>query len=115
MKTTIHTKAGVTILEPTGKIIGEAVPELRAALIKQIDTTQTPCILINFEHVHKMNSAGLSRFVTAYNMARPKNGRIGIINVSKHIKNLIVQTRLINLFEHYKNEEAAIAALSNCA
>ena len=114
MQMSIRQENGVVILEPAGNIIGEAVPELRAALINQIDVAQTPCILINFEHVHKINSAGLSTFITAYNMTCPKNGRIGIINIGKHIRNIIVQTRLINLFEHYKNEEAALTALSRC-
>ncbi len=113
MATLTHSKNGVSILEPTGKIIGEAIPELRQTLIKHVDSTQTPSILINFEHVHKMDSAGLGVFITAYNMVRAKGGRIGIINVGRHMRNLIVQNRLIRLFERFDTEDAAISALSD--
>ncbi len=112
MTTTTRYKEGVAILEPNGKIIGTAIPKLRESVIKQIDTTYTPRVLINFANVHRMDSAGLGVFITAYNIARAKNGHIGIINVGKHIRNLIVQTRLLNLFEHYENEEVAVTALS---
>jgi len=100
-------------LEPTGKIMGEVIPELREILIKQIDKSERPCILINFGRVYKMDSAGLGTFIVAYNMVRSKGGRIAIINVGKHIKNLIVQSRLINIFEHFRTEDAAIKAFSN--
>ena len=45
-------KNGITILELTGKIIGEAIPELRAIMIRQIDASETPRFLINFKGVH---------------------------------------------------------------
>lgn len=112
MSTTIRQQDGIVIIEPTGKIIGEAIPELREIMIKQIDKSETPCILINLKSVHKIDSAGLGTLINAYTMARAKKGRIGVINVGKNIKNLIVQTRIINIFEHFNTENAAVRALS---
>ena len=112
MSITIRQQDGIIILEPAGKIIGEAIPPLRNALITYIDKSKIPCILINLKRVQKIDSAGFGTFVVAYKMARAKKGRIGIINVGKNIKNLIVQTRLINVFEHFRTEDAAIKALS---
>jgi anti-sigma B factor antagonist len=113
MATVTYLKDGVSILEPPNKIIGAAIPELRQALVKYVDETQRPSILINFERVSKIDSAGLGVFITAYNMARAKGGRIGIVNVDKHIRNLIVRSRLINIFEHFNTEDAALSALSD--
>ena len=113
MTTVTYLKDGVSVLEPTGKIMGGAVPELRQALVEHVDGTQKPSILINFEHVSKIDSAGLGVFITAYNMARAKGGRIGIVNVDKHIRNLIVRSRLINIFEHFNTKDAALSALSD--
>ena len=115
MTTTTRYKEGVAILEPTGRIIGTAIPELREIMIKQVATTYTPRVLIDFGNVYRMDSAGLGVFLNAYNMARAREGRIGIINVGRHIRNLVVQTRLINLFEHYENEEVAVASLTERA
>ena len=110
MSTTIRQKDGIVILEPTGKIIGEAISELQEVLIEQVDISNAPCILINLRRVHKIDSAGLGTFILVYKMVRAKGGRIAIINVGKHIKNLIVQSRLINIFEHFSTEEAAVKA-----
>ena len=112
MATTIRMKDGIVILEPTGKIIGEVIPELQKLLIRHIDKSKRPYILINFNRVHKIDSAGLGTFLLVYNMVRSKGGRIGIINVGKHIKNLIVKSRLINIFEHFNTEDAAVKAFS---
>ena len=113
MTTIIRQKNGTTILELTGKIIGEAVPELRATMIKQIHASKKPCFLINFEQVRKMDSAGLGLLVNMYAMTKQKKGRIGVINIGKNIKNLIVQSRIINIFEHFSTEDAAVKAFSN--
>lgn len=112
MPTTYHQKDGILILEPTSKIIGDTIPELREILITHIDKSETPYILINLKRVNKMDSAGLGTFVLIYKMVRAKGGRVAIINVGKHINNLIVQSRLINIFEHFSTEDSAIKAFS---
>ena len=112
MATTIRLKGGIVILEPSGKIIGAAVSELREKLTSQLDASNAACILINFEHVNKMDSSGLGMLVNAHVVAMQKKSRIGIINVEKKIRNLIVLNRLVSLFEHFDTEEAAISAFN---
>ena len=51
MKTTTREEIGVAIVNLTGNIIGQAVPQVRRAIFTQIDSNETPRILINiFEH-----------------------------------------------------------------
>lgn len=114
MTTTIHWKKGIVTLIPNGKIIGDAIPELRDIMFKYIDTTYTPRILIDFEKVHRMDSSALGLLVRAHTAVQQRDGHIGIINVGKHIKNLVVLSRLLCLFEHFDTEDAALSALSNC-
>lgn len=110
---TFQQKEGVTILNLTGKLIGEAIPELREILTRSIDKSKSPRILINLGRVRGMDSAGLGTLLAAYSATQQKNGRIGIINAGNHIRNLIVFTRLVNVFERFENEDTAIAAFSN--
>lgn len=112
MSTQIRRQDGVAILEPNGKIMGPSVLELREALAPQIESYDEPRILINFEHVNMIDSSGLGALMEARAIANRKNGRIGVIHVSKHIKNLVVLSRLVSMFEHYDNEDAAVSALS---
>ena len=112
MATQIRQQNGITILEPSGKLVGTAVLELRTAMSPQIEGYDTPRILINFENVNMIDSSGLGALLQARAIANRNNGRIGIINVGKHIKNLVVLSRLVSMFEHYDNEDAAVAALA---
>ena len=112
MRTQIRKQAGVTILEPNGKIAGSGVSKLRELISPQITFSDVPRILINFEHVNRIDSSGFSALMEARVAASRKNGRIGIINVGKHIKNLVALNWLVTRFEHFDSEAAAVSALS---
>ena len=116
MAITMRLKGGIPILEPHGKIVGPAVSELREKLaLELLDASDTPCFLINFEHVHKIDSSGLGMLVNVHVIAAQLKSRIGIINAGRHIKNLLVLSRLMNVFEHFDSEDAAILALAKDA
>ena len=112
MTTQIRQQNGISILEPSGKIVGHSVSELREVILPQIETSDTPRILINFENVSMIDSSGLGTLMEARAAATRKNGRMGAINVGRNIKNLVVLSRVVNLFEHYDDEDAAVTALS---
>ena len=112
MKTQIRQENGIAILEFNGKIVGSSVSELREAITPQIETSDTPRILINFEHVNKIDSSGLIVLMEARVAASQKQGRIGVIHVGKHIKDLVVLSRIVSLFEHFDSEDAAVSALA---
>ena len=112
MTTKIRQQNGISILEPNGKIMGPAASELWDVISPQIESSDTPRILINFENVNRVDSSGLGALMIARAAVARKKGRVGVINVSKHISNLIVLSRLTSLFERFDNEDAAVSALS---
>ena len=87
MATEIRDQDGVTIIEPSGRIVGLAVSELRETISQQIEAADTPRILINFSDVNQVDSGGLGALMEARALANQKQGRIGVINVGgKHQK-----------------------------
>ena len=112
MKMQIRQQNGIAILEPSGKIVGSSVTELREVISPQIEMADTPRILINFEHVNKIDGSGIVALMEARAVAVRKKGRIGVINVGKHIKDLVVVSRIVNLFERFDSENAAVLALA---
>ena len=112
MSMQIRQHGDVAIVEPNGKLVGTSVIELREAIAPQIETSDEPRILINFENVNMIDSSGLGALMEARARATRKQGRIGVIHVGKHIKNLVVLSRLVSMFEHYDNEDAAVSGLS---
>ena len=112
MATEIREQDGVTIIEPSGRIMGPAVSELRETISQQIEAADAPRILINFADVNQVDSGGLGALMEARALANQKQGRIGVINVGENIKNLLVLSRIVSQFEHFENEDAAISELS---
>ena len=112
MSTQIRREGDIAIVEPSGKLVGPTALELRRVIAPQIEMDDEPRILINFENVNMIDSSGLGALMEARAIATRKNGRIGVIHVGKHIKNLVVLSRLVSMFEHYDNEDAAVLGLS---
>lgn len=112
MITKVRQQNGIAIVEPSGKIMGTASSELWDAISPQIAASDKPRILINFENVNRVDSSGLGALMIARSAIARKKGRIGVINLSNQINNLIVLSRLASLFERFDNEAAAVSALS---
>lgn len=112
MTTQIRQQDGIVILAPNGRIVGSAASELRKTIVPRIEAHDEPRMLINLENVHKIDSIGLGVLIEAHIVATKKKGRIGIVHLGKHIRNVIVITRLIHLFEVFDSEDAAVLALS---
>lgn len=112
MKTQIRQQNGVSILEPSGRLVGHSVSELRKVILPEIEASDTPRILIDFKNVNKVDSSGLGTLMEARVAITQKKGRIGAIHVGRNIKSLVVQSRMVQLFEHFDDEAAAVSALS---
>ena len=65
-----------------------------------------------FKRVNTIDGSGLNALMEARALTARKKGRIGVVHVSKHIKNLIALSRLASLFERFDSEDAAVLALS---
>ena len=112
MATEIRRQGDIAIVEPSGRIMGPSAVELREAIGPEIETSDSPRILINFENVNMIDSSGLGALLEARALTIRKKGRIGVVHVSKGIKNLVALSRLVSMFENYDSEAAAIEALS---
>jgi len=114
MEVDVRHRNGVIILKLSGKIIGSAGGELRELINEQlIKVSGGPKFLFDFADVPMVDSSGLGTLVGTHVSIARKGGRIGVINVGTSIKNLIVMGRLITIFEHFNNEDEAIAALTS--
>ena len=113
MDINVRQRNNIIILEPTGKIIGKAVGELRKVIDEQLaNMSESPKFLIDFNGVTMMDSSGLGTLMGTHVSIASKGGRVAVIHVGTNIKNLIVRSRLISTFEHFNSEDEAVAALT---
>ncbi len=115
MEITTTLKRGIPILEPRGKIAGPGISALREKLALWIDDANTPYLLIDLTEIRKVDSSALGMLLNAHINASQKGTCIGLINVGKHIKNLLVLTRLANVFQCFQTADAAVLAFAPTA
>lgn len=111
----IHTasKDGITILKPSGKLILDAVSELRQAIDAELlASSENPKLLVDFEDVSMIGSSGLGVLMQVHVSMIRNGGRLAIINTNSTIQHLLVRSRLMATFEHFDSESEAISSLT---
>lgn len=112
MAITVSEKEGVVIFRLNGRIIIPDTKKISETMEAALAACASPPrLLFDFKEVTGMDSSGLGVLMKVYADIHPHGGKIGIINVNKRVKNLIVMARLITIFKSFENEDDAIAAL----
>ena len=105
---------GVIIFKLDGRIIAPDVQEITDTVQKTLsELDEPPRLVFDFKDVTSMDSSGLGALMRIYADIHPRGGTIAVINVNKHVKNLIVMARLITVFRNFENEDEAVWALLN--
>ena len=114
MAITVSEREGVVIFRLSGRIIApgiEKVSETVSETLAVRASSSSPRLVFDFKEVTAMDSSGLGALMKIYSDIHPHGGKIAVINVNKHVKNLIVMARLITVFKSFENEDDAVAAL----
>ena len=112
MAITVSEKEGVVIFRLMGRMISPGIKEVSEAVAEALEGLAAPPRLVfDFKDVTGMDSSGLGALMKVYSDIHPRGGQIAVINVNKHVKNLIVMARLITVFRNFESEDDAVAAL----
>jgi anti-sigma B factor antagonist len=112
MSLTLKTRevSGVTILDLTGKITlgegGKALrDEVRAHLAKGVRK-----MVLNLAEVSYIDSSGLGELVSAYTATKNLGGELKLMNLTHKVRDLLVITKLLTVFDVKEDEAAAVAS-----
>ena len=112
MPITMSEKEGVVIFRLAGRMIAPGVKEISETIAEKLaNLTSPPRLVFDFKGVTGMDSSGLGALMKVYADIHPRGGEIAVINVDKHVKNLIVMARLITVFKNFESEDDAVASL----
>ena len=67
-------------------------------------------LVMDLGGVSYVDSAGLGQLVQIHATARNNGGALRIANVTKRLKDLLVVTKLVTVFDSYNSEEEALAS-----
>src|SRR5688572_18411906 len=69
-------------------------------------------LVIDLAEVSYVDSAGLGELVQAYATAKNRGGALKLLNVGKRLKDLLVVTKLLTVFDTYDSEADALASFA---
>lgn len=111
MDTKVRQVDGVTVLDLSGKItLGEASGKLRGAVQDALASSKK--ILLNLADVNYIDSAGLGELVSAFTTVKNAGGELKLLNLTKKVRDLLVITKLLTVFDVKDNEQEAIKSFS---
>jgi anti-sigma B factor antagonist len=67
-------------------------------------------LLLDLSGVSHVDSAGLGEMVQAYVTTKNRGGSLRLLNVTKRLRDLLVVTRLLTVFDAYDSEAEAVAS-----
>lgn len=67
-------------------------------------------ILLDLGRVSHIDSAGLGQLVQAYATTRSRGCSLALVNLTTRLRDLLVVTRLVTVFDTYESEAAAMAS-----
>ena len=103
---------GVTILDLKGKMtLGEGDELLKDKINSLVNQGQRKMVL-NLAAVPYIDSAGLGELVRTYTTVSRSTGRLVLLNVTKRINDLLVITKLGQVFDIYDSEPEAVKSFT---
>ena len=110
----IHTRTvgDVHVLDVSGKItLGEATANIRHTISDLLENGGKK-IVLNLTEVHYIDSSGIGELVRTYTSVTKEGKQLKLLNLTKKIRELLVITKLLTVFQVYDNEQAAVASFA---
>jgi anti-sigma B factor antagonist len=105
----------VVVLDIKGKItLGEGDELLKDKINSLVNQGQRK-IVLNLAGVPYIDSAGLGQVVHTYTTLSRQGGSLKLLNLTKRITDLLVITKLANVFEMFDSESDAVQSFSASA
>ncbi len=107
-----RTVSTVTILDISGHVtLNDGADQIRDK-VKAVLAEGKRHVLINLGQVSYMDSAGLGELVQAYSTVSKQGGALKLVSPTKRLKDLLVITKLITVFDSYDDEASAVASFA---
>ena len=110
----IHTRTvgDVHILDVSGRIVlGEATKTIRQT-ISDLLVNGGRKIVLNLKDVNYVDSSGIGELVRSYTSVTREGKQLKLLNLTEKIRDLLVITKLLTVFQVYENEQAALASFA---
>ncbi|MBN1465038.1 STAS domain-containing protein [candidate division KSB1 bacterium] len=105
-------KAGVSILEIKGKLMGGPETTEIHSRVKELVANGVKKVVIDLGKVSWMNSTGLGALMSSLTTMRNAQGDLKIARATDKVKSLFMVTKLITIFDSHDTVEDALQAFA---
>lgn len=110
IKTSTRMVGGVVIVDTIGELrLGEGTDVVRT-VVRDLLTQRYKNILLNLRDVRHIDSAGVGELMSCYTSVRNQGGQLKLMNLNKHVHNLLQITKLYTIFDVAEDEDSAVAS-----
>ncbi len=108
MRVKTSEKYNAVVIELKGNVMGgDDTKDFNELLHKQIDAGKKN-IVVDLGDVKFMNSSGLGMLIGGLTTMKKAEGALKLARVTDKIESLLIITKLITIFEHYKTLDEAV-------
>jgi anti-sigma B factor antagonist len=112
MKIQTRTFGDVHVLDISGKItLGEATKTIRHTISDLLQNGGRK-IVLNLADVNYIDSWGIGELVRTYTTVTNEGRQLRLLNLTNKIRELLVITKLLTVFQVYENEQAAVTSFA---
>jgi len=112
MKVSTRKNGNVIIIDIQGKILlGEGDVEIKQ-IVDELLKKGAGNVLLNLANVPYIDSAGLGEVIRCFTALRRNGGNLKLLSPNERIIDLLNITNLLNVFDSYEDEKAALKSFS---
>ena len=110
IKTSTRLISNVLIVDTIGELrLGEGTDVVRN-IVRDMLGQGYKHILLNLRDVRHIDSAGVGELMSCYTSVRNQGGQLKLMNLNKHVHNLLQITKLYTIFEVVEDEDSAVSS-----
>lgn len=108
LEITQHEANGISILALKGRLVlGDESSGYRTTVMRLLSSGSRR-IVINLEHAHYIDSAGLGALIETHRTTKEKGGRLALCSLGPKFRRALEIAKLLPIFETFPNQDAAV-------
>ncbi len=108
IKTKTELNGKIAIIEIKGSLVGDEDTDKFRSAVQDFIEQGNKSLVINLGKVNYMNSSGIGAIISAYTSYKKVTGEIKLAGISNNVQNLLVVTKLIDVFDVHETVDEAI-------
>ncbi len=106
-------KGEIAIVSLKGELLDNADEFLLQQKINSLRSDGITKLVFDLGKINRINSTGLSALIAAVKMMRTHGGDIRLAQIDRHLNDILVKTRLVQVFNTFETVGRAMASYQN--